>query len=170
MRRQSKKELARMRVEFPVHEHALYQRPTTRRDCLAGGINAARPCPFASCSHHLAVEVNARNGNIKLNFPDVDVADMVETCSLDVADRGGITLEELGAVTNLTRERIRQLEDAALDAIKRIPMMRALADVEHTDSRGQVADADDGSGARTDREAIDGLWDAGGATRLGGWM
>ena len=35
---------------------------------------------------------------------------MAETCSLDVADRGGITLEEVGAILNLTRERIRQVE------------------------------------------------------------
>jgi DNA-directed RNA polymerase sigma subunit (sigma70/sigma32) len=35
---------------------------------------------------------------------------MRETCSLDVADRGGITLEEVGEILNLTRERIRQVE------------------------------------------------------------
>ena len=35
---------------------------------------------------------------------------MTETCALDVADRGGTTLEEVGAIMNLTRERIRQVE------------------------------------------------------------
>ena len=35
---------------------------------------------------------------------------MRETCALDVADRGGITLEEVGAILNLARERIRQVE------------------------------------------------------------
>ena len=35
---------------------------------------------------------------------------MNETCALDVADRGGTTLEEVGAIMNLTRERIRQVE------------------------------------------------------------
>ena len=38
--------------------------------------------------------------------------------SLDVADRGGITLEEVGAILNLTRERIRQVEVRGLHKIK----------------------------------------------------
>jgi Sigma-70, region 4 len=36
---------------------------------------------------------------------------MEETCSLDVADRGGETLEAVGAYLNITRERVRQLEN-----------------------------------------------------------
>jgi len=43
---------------------------------------------------------------------------MAETCSLDVADRGGITLEEVGAILNLTRERIRQVEVRGLYKIR----------------------------------------------------
>jgi DNA-directed RNA polymerase sigma subunit (sigma70/sigma32) len=35
-----------------------------------------------------------------------------------VADRGGITLEEVGAILNLTRERIRQVEVRGLAKIK----------------------------------------------------
>jgi DNA-directed RNA polymerase sigma subunit (sigma70/sigma32) len=35
-----------------------------------------------------------------------------------VADRGGITLEEVGAILNLTRERIRQVEVRGLVKIK----------------------------------------------------
>jgi DNA-directed RNA polymerase sigma subunit (sigma70/sigma32) len=35
---------------------------------------------------------------------------MTDTCALDIADRGGITLEEVGFITNLTRERVRQVE------------------------------------------------------------
>ena len=69
-----------------------------------------RPCPFVSCSHHLYLDVNPQTGAIKLNFPHLEVWEMAETCSLDVADRGGITLEEVGAILNLTRERIRQVE------------------------------------------------------------
>jgi len=37
--------------------------------------------------------VSARTGAIKLNFPDLEVWEMTETCALDVADRGGTTLE-----------------------------------------------------------------------------
>ncbi len=78
----------------------------------------ARPCPFVSCSHHLYLDVNPETGAIKLNFPHLEVWEMAETCSLDVADRGGITLEEVGAILNLTRERIRQVEVRGLCKIK----------------------------------------------------
>ena len=54
--------------------------------------------------------MNPATGSIKLNFPDEEIWEMAETCALDVADRGGITLEEVGAIMNLTRERIRQVE------------------------------------------------------------
>jgi len=61
---------------------------------------------------------NPETGAIKLNFPHLEAWEMRETCSLDVADRGGITLEEVGAVLNLTRERIRQVEVRGLAKIK----------------------------------------------------
>ena len=35
-----------------------------------------------------------------------------------MADKGGITLEEVGAILNLTRERIRQVEVRGLHKIK----------------------------------------------------
>lgn len=90
------------------------ERPQTREDCKS----MQRPCPFVSCSHHLYLDVNPESGAIKLNFPHLDVWEMAETCSLDVADRGGITLEEVGAILNLTRERIRQVEVRGLTKIK----------------------------------------------------
>jgi len=40
--------------------------------------------------------VNPSTGSIKLNFPDKEIWEMEETCALDVADRGGITLERWG--------------------------------------------------------------------------
>jgi hypothetical protein len=89
-------------------------RPQTREDCKT----MTRPCPFVSCSHHLYLDVNPESGAIKLNFPHLEVWEMAETCSLDVADRGGITLEEVGAILNLTRERIRQVEVRGLTKIK----------------------------------------------------
>ena len=63
-----------------------------------------------SCKHHLYLDVNPRTGTIKLNFPDLEPWELEHTCALDVADDGGHTLEEVGDITNLTRERIRQLE------------------------------------------------------------
>jgi Sigma-70, region 4 len=90
-------------------------RPASRHECTS---SMQRPCPFVSCSHHLYLDVNPETGAIKLNFPHLEVWEMAETCSLDVADRGGITLEEVGAILNLTRERIRQVEVRGLAKIK----------------------------------------------------
>ena len=96
-------------VEYPDVE-----RPITRGDCAS----MPRPCPFVSCSHHLYLDVNPETGSIKLNFPHLEVWEMPETCSLDVADKGGVTLEEVGRLSNLTRERIRQYEVRALAKIR----------------------------------------------------
>ena len=85
-------------------------RPRSRADCA----NGPRPCMFISCKHHLYLDVNPSTGSIKLNFPDKEIWEMEETCALDVADRGGITLEEVGTIMNLTRERIRQVETRGL--------------------------------------------------------
>ena len=89
-------------------------RPNTRNECL----NQARPCPWVACKHHLYLDVNPDTGSIKINFPDLEPWEMNETCALDVADRGGITLEEVGEIMNLTRERIRQVEVRGLLKLK----------------------------------------------------
>ena len=107
IRRLSKAELNRGRQEFPEMD---YWRPSTRGDCL----EMERPCPYVACKYHLYIDVHPVRGSIKINFPDVDVWEMDETCALDIADRGGITLEEVGVIMNLTRERVRQLETQGL--------------------------------------------------------
>ena len=82
------------------------QRPLTRGDC----VDAPRPCPWVSCRHHLYLDVHPLTGHLTLNFPDLDPDEIPETCSLDVADYEGITLDQCGQALNLTRERIRQIE------------------------------------------------------------
>jgi len=98
-------------------------RPRVRFECerAAGG---DRPCPWVGCRHHLATDVHTQTGGLKLNFPgdgDEDPAGlegMAQTCSLDVAARGGLNLEQVGHHMNITRERARQLEERALHKIK----------------------------------------------------
>lgn len=93
-----------------LHPELEVERPRTRRDCA----DIPRPCPFVSCRYHLYLDVSPRTGSIKLNFPDLEVEELRESCSLDVAEQGPLGAEELGAVMNLTRERIRQLEQRGL--------------------------------------------------------
>jgi hypothetical protein len=73
------------------------------------------------CAHHLYLDVSRKTGAIKSNFPDIDVEEMAESCSLDVADRGGATLEESAGFLNVTRERFRQLETLILDKLRARP-------------------------------------------------
>jgi len=91
------------------------ERPVTREDCSG----MVRPCPFVSCKHHLFLDVSPSTGSIKLNFPLQEPWELKESCSLDVADRGGITLEEVGELLNLTRERVRQIELVAVRSATR---------------------------------------------------
>lgn len=107
IRRLSKTELNRGKMLYPEQE---YWKPRTRADC----VDMERPCPYVSCKYHLYIDVHPVRGSIKVNFPDLEVWEMTETCALDVADRGGITLEEVGEIMNLTRERVRQVETAGL--------------------------------------------------------
>jgi hypothetical protein len=108
--RASKREIHALQMLGHAEEIATYDRPQTRGDCLPGGCNGERPCPWVSCKAHLALDVDERTGSLKLNFPDVDVWEMAATCALDIADEGGRTLEETGVAMALTRERTRQLE------------------------------------------------------------
>lgn len=98
-------------AQYPEGE---YLRPKTRGECVGG----ARPCPYVMCKHNLYVDVKA-NGSIKVNFPDLEPDQMGESCSLDMADRGGATLEEVGDTMNMTRERARQIENIALGKLDR---------------------------------------------------
>lgn len=100
-------------------------RPKTRGECAEG----PRPCPHVSCRHHLYLDVSPRTGAIKLNFPDLEVWDMPISCALDVAENGATTLEDVGGILNLTRERIRQLELSALSRLEALGDMLALREL-----------------------------------------
>jgi Sigma-70, region 4 len=121
VKRMTKRELELGRMLYP---ETAVDKPRTRAECAQG----ERPCPFVSCKHHLYLDVSAKTGAIKLNFPDLEVWEMTETCALDVADRGGTTLEEVGAIMNLTRERIRQVEVKGLAKLEALKDMSALRD------------------------------------------
>ncbi len=119
-RKEMARQLRRARKEDPdpglhlIMDEVVQIRPKSRAEC----ISLERPCLFVSCKYHLYLDVNPRTGSIKLNFPDKEIWEIGETCALDVADKGGITLEEVGDIMNLTRERIRQVEVSGLGKLK----------------------------------------------------
>lgn len=111
MRRLTREEVKQGALLLPFMD---YSKPQTRGDCASG----ERPCAYVSCKYHLYLDVNPETGSIKLNFPHLDVWELQDSCALDIAGRGGITLEEVGEIMNLTRERIRQVEVRGLLKLK----------------------------------------------------
>ena len=61
----------------------------------------ARPCLWTGCRYYMGTKTGD------------------SVCVLDIADQGGITLEEIAEMFGLTRERIRQIEALALAKLKR---------------------------------------------------
>lgn len=99
--------------------------PRLRSHCA----DVPRPCPYVSCRHHLyfdfahgpptgAPEQVARALEYARAWPGKEPEELRESCTLDVADRGEHTLEAVGVVLNLTRERIRQVELGALRKLR----------------------------------------------------
>jgi hypothetical protein len=82
------------------------ERPQVREDCEGG----PRPCPLVGCLYNNYLTVDC-HGNIKIAHGNRDPEDVPadESCVLDVADSGPHTLEDVGRITGLTRERVRQI-------------------------------------------------------------
>jgi hypothetical protein len=125
-------------------------RPACRPDCA----DVPRPCPFVSCKFNLYLDVNEATGSIKFNFPHLEPGEMVDSCVLDVVDANaeGVTLEAAGALLNITRERVRQIEvralgkleagDVSVDEVPEPPPGRWAA----IEAQGEDIRADDGDG------------------------
>ena len=109
--------------------------PKVRADCLGG----QRPCLRLNCRYHLLIDhlpqlyhrtgVDARRfpgltqpetrSRQNVNPDDTDAVveylfAMKHTCTLDLVQPGGLTLEEVGQIFAVTRERIRQVEFKAV--------------------------------------------------------
>lgn len=97
------------RMYGPLEPAVTVARPRCRADCIDG----PRPCPWVGCKWNLYLDVS-EHGSLQLNFPELEVDQVPNNCALDLADRGGITLEQVGDVMNVTRERVRQIETLAL--------------------------------------------------------
>jgi hypothetical protein len=85
------------------------QRPRTRRDCLPGGSNEARPCRQGWCRYRLG------GGDCTLDLAGPGVG--VELALVDSGEAprgGGCTRKEIGEVLGLTQEVVRDIEARAL--------------------------------------------------------
>ena len=109
---------ARLAKIIRVRDHL--GRPRRRSDCLEGGFNCERPCPYVTCREHLFLNVDPELGAIKFSWPEKEPDELDHTCALDVADEGAHVLEDIASRVNMVRERVRQLE------IKGIARMRIL--------------------------------------------
>lgn len=81
--------------------------PKVRGECY----QMPRPCPFFTCKWHFS---SMRPAEYWKNCSDNEIIEDMMTvnfsCALDAADRGDMTLEEIGEMMATTRERVRQIE------------------------------------------------------------
>ena len=87
-------------------------RPKTRGDCVANGL---RPCPF-SCRHNLTLEAYP-TGRLRV------LAGATQSCALDVADANlgdGLSLEAIGNLMGISRERVNQIAGPAKEEIRSV--------------------------------------------------
>lgn len=108
------------------------QRPKTRGQCAKGGTHHfPDACPWSpSCKWGTAVEAlpngmlyspiagKLTKGSVKAERWMARVADTLEDlphrgCALDAADEDGMTLDQIGKILNLTRERARQIVESS---------------------------------------------------------
>lgn len=117
------------RSYLPIYEEYADQRPKTRAEC-----GEERPCPWVGCKYNNFID--AKGQSIVFNFPDKGPEDVPpeRSCALDIADRGGATLQDVAKITNLTRERIRQVQAKALSRAEQ--MLDKLGLVDEDQYRG----------------------------------
>jgi len=99
-----------VRQPRPVIREAYPCKPKNRLQC----VNSERPCVFVSCRYNMFLDVT----NKRIKYYSQDPTEMEHSCALDLADEcGGMRLEEIAACLNLSRERVRQIQDNALRKI-----------------------------------------------------
>lgn len=113
----------------PELEEAYWNRirPKRRLDCLPGGINGVRPCPWASCAEHMIHILPPE----LVNDPRFRIDLMSQSCVLDVADglttlegekQDGVPVQALGQIIFMRPKDIEELTTKALQKLgPRVP-------------------------------------------------
>lgn len=112
--------------------------PRTYGECQERALGTAtNPCWYLRCKHNLLLDIDPRSGSYKITWPDLTDGHYGDeyhalpehTCALHEAAHGGLTLDEVGVMMNLTRERVRQIETKALYRLRDLSeLVRAVDD------------------------------------------
>jgi len=80
---------------------------------ITGGVcrKLPGPCPHTVCRFNLTAE---RRDNRGAKSAETHLPVVRESCALEAAELGGMTLEEIATRLSVTRERVRQIELGAL--------------------------------------------------------
>lgn len=142
---EEKEALKQEAIKAGITDKFLLERPKKRSEC----IGAIRPCPWVSCKYHALVDIT-EFGRLVSNSPKVlsvskgghmvlnedAFLKMSDSCVLDIVDKGlksrnesedtENTLDKIGVLWNLSRERVRQIEDNAMEKMSCYPALKEL--------------------------------------------
>lgn len=119
---------------------AIPGQPRTRRECPQG------PCPHVACKFHLWTDRVVRAG-VVVDIRETPLfGDRRHTCVLNEIARGPLTLDAIGKMLDLSRERVRQIEADALARLRDADpgvLRELLAAVSDIQSDGEAWEDDD---------------------------
>ena len=154
----------RLRAEEPSQMTRIPP-PQDRGDCAG----KHRPCPWIHCRYSLVGEPGTAERGRLYHFNNGDhetpLESLEHTCALDVTDEGEHTLEAVGKHLGITRERVRQIEEKAMEKVRAAlafegyseqdvqDMFASLMSVAHPQTDGQ-------SDEHTEPEPADDPWTA----------
>ena len=97
----------------PIVVDLSLKKPCVRADCAS----LPRPCPFISCKYNLFVEIGPK-GSLDFTWPRTQPHQMPQSCALDLADEGGLTVQELADEMRLGLDVVKKSVDAALRSVR----------------------------------------------------